>query len=71
MNTQQKQDKNSTYKIFNKKVAYELISRGHNLVAMEKNYKNKWLNVYIFQTTDKLLEDLTSITKERKNSRKN
>lgn len=70
MNIQQKQN-NSTYKIFNKKVAYELISRGHNLVAMEKNYKNKWLNVYIFQTTDKLLEDLTSITKERKNSRKN
>lgn len=61
----------NTYKIFNKKVAYELISRGHNLIAMEKNYKNKWLNVYIFQTTDKLLEDLTAITKERKNSRKN
>lgn len=64
-------NQSNTYKIFNKKVAYELISRGHNLVAMEKNYKNKWLNVYIFQTTDKLLEDLTSITKERKNSRKN
>lgn len=64
-------NQSNTYKIFNKKVAYELISRGHNLIAMEKNYKNKWLNVYIFQTTDKLLEDLTSITKERKNSRKN
>lgn len=70
MNIQQKQN-NSTYKIFNKKVAYELISRGHNLVAMEKNYKNKWLNVYIFQTTNKLLDDLTSITKEIKDSRKN
>ena len=70
MNTQQKQN-NNTYKIFNKKVAYELISRGHNLVAMEKNYKNKWLNVYIFQTTNKLLDDLTSINKEIKKSRKN
>lgn len=64
-------NQSNTYKIFNKKVAYELISRGHNLVAMEKNYKKKWLNVYVFQTTDKLLEDLTAITKERKNSRKN
>ncbi|MFR5642719.1 MAG: DUF5659 domain-containing protein [Clostridium paraputrificum] len=64
-------NQSNTYKIFNKKVAYELISRGHNLVAMEKNYKNKWLNVYIFQTTNKLLDDLTSITKEIKDSRKN
>lgn len=71
MNIQQKQDKNKTYKIFNKKVAYQLISRGHNLITMEKNYKNKWMNVYIFQTTNKFLEDLTTITKERKNSRKN
>lgn len=64
MNTQQ--NKNSTYKIFTKKVAYQLISRGHNLIAMEKNYKKKWLNVYVFQTTDSFLEDLTTITKEEK-----
>ena len=64
MNTQQ--NNNSTYKIFTKKVAYQLISRGHNLIAMEKNYKKKWLNVYIFQTTDSFLEDLTTITKEEK-----
>lgn len=66
MNIQQKQDKNSTYKIFTKKVAYQLISRGHNLIAMEKNYKKKWLNVYIFQRTDSFLDDLTAITKEEK-----
>ena len=64
-------NQSNTYKIFNKKVAYGLISKGHNLIAMEKNYKNKWLNVYIFQTTNKLLEDLTAITKEIKDSRKN
>lgn len=64
-------NQSNTYKIFNKKVAYKLISRGHNLLSMEKNYKKKWLNVYVFQTTDKFLEDLTSITREIKNSRKN
>ena len=64
MNIQQ--NKNKTYKIFTKTVAYKLISRGHNLIAMEKNYKKKWLNVYVFQTTDSFLEDLTTITKEEK-----
>lgn len=64
MNIQQ--NKNKTYKIFTKKVAYQLISRGHNLIGMEKNYKKKWLNVYVFQTTDSFLEDLSAITKEEK-----
>ena len=64
MNIQQ--NKNKTYKIFTKKVAYQLVSRGHNLIGMEKNYKKKWLNVYVFQTTDSFLEDLSAITKEEK-----
>ncbi|HID0816102.1 DUF5659 domain-containing protein [Clostridium botulinum] len=50
-------------KIFTKKVAYELIQKGHNLVDMEDNLKHKGFKVYVFEETQELLKDLTQITK--------
>ncbi|ENK1242996.1 hypothetical protein AB2063_001124 [Clostridium botulinum] len=50
-------------KIFTKKVAYELIQKGHNLIDMEKNLKHEGFKVYVFEETEELLRDLTEITK--------
>lgn len=53
-----------TKRIFNKPTAYELINRGHDLVRTENSHKKKkqWMKVFVFEQTDKLLEDLTEIT---------
>lgn len=50
-------------KIFTKKVAYELIQKGHNLIDMEDNLKHEGLKVFVFEETEELLRDLTEITK--------
>ena len=50
-------------KIFSKKVAYQLISQGFNLIDMEDNLKYKNLKVFIFQETDEFKKALTEITK--------
>lgn len=49
-------------KIFSKKVMVELIVKGNNLLWTEENRDKKWLSVFVFELTDKLLEDLTGIT---------
>lgn len=49
-------------KIFSKKVAYQLISQGFNLIDMEDNLKYKNLKVFIFQETDEFKKALTEIT---------
>lgn len=51
-----------TKRIFNKPTAFELINRGHDLVRTEQSHKKKWMKVFVFQQTDKLLEDLTEIS---------
>ncbi|WP_187291725.1 hypothetical protein [Clostridium novyi] len=50
------------YKIFSKKVAEELIRKGHTLVALEPNRDNSKFQVFIFRDTEQLHIDLTVIT---------
>lgn len=51
-------------KIFSKKVAYQLIGKGFNLIDMEDNLKYKNLKVFVFEETEELLKALTEITKK-------
>lgn len=51
-------------KIFSKKVAYELIQKGFNIVDMETNLKHKWLKVFVFEESQELLQELTKISKK-------
>jgi len=55
-------------KIFSKKIAMELVVKGHELLHTEQNFKYKNLSVFVFEETSKLLTDLTEITsKNQKN----
>ncbi|MGF7185791.1 hypothetical protein GGQ84_001883 [Desulfitispora alkaliphila] len=49
-------------KIFTKRIAYELMNQGHNLIGMETNRKKEWLKVFIFEETPQLLSDLESLS---------
>ena len=49
-------------KIFSKRVATELISRGNKLIRTEDNKKYKKFLVFIFTDTKKLHKDLTEIS---------
>lgn len=55
-----------TKRIFSKEVAFELLKRGHDIVRTEPNHKYKFYKVFIFEKTDKLLEDITIINDKKK-----
>lgn len=48
--------------IFSKKVATELIKKGNELLTVTPNLKIKGYVVYIFNKTEKLIQDLTCIS---------
>lgn len=50
-------------KIFSLKLANELMRKGNKVVDIEINTKNPKLKVFLFEDTDKLRNDMTSITK--------
>lgn len=52
--------------IFNKEVADILIQKGHVLLNVVPNKKCEGLLVFVFPATQKLFNDLTKITQERK-----
>lgn len=47
-----------TKAIFNMSRSNDLIKMGNQLVRIEKSKKNKDVNVYIFQKTEKLMIDI-------------
>lgn len=49
-------------KIFSKRVATLLIGKGHNLLRVEDNRKNKKFLVFIFDDSTQLRKDLTNIS---------
>ncbi|MGL5750371.1 MAG: hypothetical protein ACRCXT_07585 [Paraclostridium sp.] len=56
-----------TKAVFNMSRSNDLIRMGNNLIRIERSNKNKYINVYIFERTDKLLKDISTLaTKFRK-----
>lgn len=53
-------------KIYSKWVAVELRQLGHKIVRTEVNSHKPELDVWIFESSQKLLDDLTQITQNRK-----
>jgi hypothetical protein len=49
-------------KIFGKKVALQLIANNNKLLYTEENHQKKWLSVFVFEETPKLMSELTTIT---------
>lgn len=49
-------------KIFSRRVATTLISKGNNLIRTEENLKKRNFLVFIFEDTEKLREDLSEIS---------
>lgn len=49
-------------KIYSKKIYLTLISKGHELLWVEKNRNKRWLDVFVFTQTSELLYDLTLLT---------
>ncbi|MGL5190093.1 MAG: hypothetical protein ACRC7S_10660 [Cetobacterium sp.] len=47
-----------TKAIFNMSRSNDLIKMGNQLIRIEKSKKNKDINVYIFQKTEKLMTDI-------------
>jgi len=54
-------------KIFSKKVALQLIANNNKLIYTEENHQKKWLSVFVFEQTPKLIAELTLITKSNSN----
>jgi hypothetical protein len=50
-------------KIFKREIALQLISLDNNLIYTEPNREKIWFSVFCFECTDKLLKDLSDITK--------
>lgn len=53
-----------TKKVFKKNIALGLIARGNKVLYTEPNYKKNWLVVFIFEDTDKLEADFTTVSNE-------
>lgn len=51
-------------KIYNKGVAYELRKLGERILFTEPNYKNILLDVYVFEYTDTIEDNLTVAMKK-------
>lgn len=49
-------------KIFSKRVSIKLIAMGNNLISVEANKKMPKFYVFIFEKTEKLMKDLTTIS---------
>lgn len=49
--------------IINPSMARQLLHKGNLIIDIKPNIKNKRETVFVFQNTDKLLEDLGSITR--------
>lgn len=49
--------------IFNPSIARQLLHKGNEIKDIKPNNKNNKETIFVFECTDKLLSDLTSITK--------
>ena len=58
-------------KIFTKNVAFELISKGCNLLDMEPNYKIPKFKVYVFEDTPEFRKYLNQITLHKSKEKSN
>ena len=56
-------------KIFSKSIAVQLIVLGNELLYTEPNRLKPNLSVFVFNETEELLEQLTSITNKNKEER--
>lgn len=54
---------NDTKVIYNPSIARQLLHRGNKIIDIKPDKKDKFKSNFIFNCTDKLLEDLSSITK--------
>lgn len=52
--------------IHSRNVKEKLEAKGHKLIDTEKNKKIPKLDIYLFQKSQKLLDDLTDITNQMK-----
>lgn len=53
----------STKVIYSPSMARQLLHKGNIIIDIKPNKINKRETIFVFECTDKLLEDLTSITK--------
>lgn len=60
-----------TKRIFSRDTAFELVEKGHNILRTEDNHKKKYLKVFVFIESKKLLDDLTAITVRNNLAKKN
>lgn len=49
--------------IYSPSMARQLLHKGNQIVDIKPNKQNKRETIFVFECTDKLLEDLTSISK--------
>lgn len=60
-----------TKTIYTRWMAYELRKLGHNPVTIQPNPHKPNFDVWVFQDTNSLEEDMTKITKDAKNKKNN
>lgn len=53
----------NTKVIYNPSIARQLLHKGNQIIDIKPNKENKMQTNFIFECTNKLLEDLTLITK--------
>lgn len=52
------------YFIHSKKIANELVRLGNDIIGTRDNYKNPRFTIFVFEKTDKLIADLTLLSKK-------
>ena len=53
---------NKTFKVFTKKLANALCKKGYKVVGTAINNEKPWLNVFLFEDSEKLRQDINEIT---------
>lgn len=53
----------NTKVIYSPSIARQLLHKGNQIIDIKPNKQNKRETIFVFECTDKLLEDLTSITR--------
>ncbi len=57
-------DKKNTYKVFTTKIANALCKKGYRVIGTTINNQKPWLNVFLFEDTPELREDIQRLTKK-------